>query len=244
MKFEDEEYSSINDFIKRRAIEKNGRETINSITVNVFRGSSFTFDELRHSKYILCTTSGLYGLEIEFTSGVASKFIMHDLCDRIPNMMDSSYEFIDCQFISIDESSTMVVVCIDSNGEYHYLYMNEKSFDEVYGFNVIDKLATDGFSVPVSSVISKVEYIKSLGNQNIVMTDYGFWGIEPNMTNDITYSYRGMKDYDDEVEFKNSRTDKIVLPTFDVGETDVVVEYDRLWKSSGDNYVNGSISYP
>ena len=116
MKFEDEEYSSINDFIKRRAIEKNGRETINSITVNAFRGSSFTFDELRHSKYILCTTSGLYGLDIEFTDGVASKFIMHDLCAKIPNMMDSSYEFIDCQFISIGESSTMVVVCIDSNG--------------------------------------------------------------------------------------------------------------------------------
>ena len=106
----------INDFIKRRAIEKNGRETINSITVNAFRGSSFTFDELRHSKYILCTTSGLYGLDIEFTDGVASKFIMHDLCAKIPNMMDSSYEFIDCQFISIGESSTMVVVCIDSNG--------------------------------------------------------------------------------------------------------------------------------
>ena len=76
------------------------------------------------------------------------------------------------------------------------------------------------------------------------MTDYGFWGIEPNMTNDITYSYRGMKDYEDEVEFKNSRIDKIVLPTFDVGEGDVVVECDRVWKSFGDKYVNGTISYP
>ena len=76
------------------------------------------------------------------------------------------------------------------------------------------------------------------------MTDYGFWGIEPNMTNDITYSYRGMKDYEDGIEFKNSRIDKIVLPTMNVGETDVVVEYDRVWKLSGDKYVNDNISYP
>ena len=62
---------------------------------------------------------------------------MHDFSEMMKNMMDSNYEFVDCQFISIDESSTMVVVCIDSTGEYHYQYMNEKSFYEVYGFNVI-----------------------------------------------------------------------------------------------------------
>ena len=244
VKFGDQEYSSVNDFIKKKAIENNGRQTINSITVNIFRGNVFTFDGLRCSKYILCTTSGLYGLEFEFTNGVVTQFIMHDFSEMMKNMMDSNYEFVDCQFISIDESSTMVVVCIDSNGEYHYLYMNDESFDEVYGFNVIDKLETNGVPFPVSSAISKVEYIKSLGTQDIVMTDYGFWGIEPNMTNDITYSYRGMKDYEDGIEFKNSRTDKIVLPTMNVGETDVVVEYDRVWKLSGDKYVNGNISYP
>lgn len=33
--------------------------------------------------------------------------------------------------------------------------------------------------------------MKTLGEVNIMMTDYGFWDIEPNQTSVVTYSFRG-----------------------------------------------------
>jgi len=70
------------------------------------------------------------------------------------------------------------------------------------------------------------------GDVTIALTDYGFWDIEPNQTNEITYSFRGAGRKDIEVigdvEF-NGRKEKLVDPPCDVLETDRIVEYDRKW---------------
>ena len=74
------------------------------------------------------------------------------------------------------------------------------------------------------------------------MTDSGFWDIEHNSTNDITYSYSGRKSYSRfpptyewVVEQRKDRTDKLVLPVQDrssrfVNPIDsIFVEYDKKW---------------
>jgi hypothetical protein len=49
--------------------------------------------------------------------------------------------------------------------------------------------------VPPSHVFGKVDSIKELDTVNIALTDYGFWDIEKNQTNNKTLTYRGIKDY-------------------------------------------------
>ena len=48
---------------------------------------------------------------------------------------------------------------------------------------------------------------------NIALTDYGFWDIEANATNNVTYSYRGGKHYADDIGTLNSNISKLVTPT-------------------------------
>mgnify|MGYP003290590406 CR=1 FL=1 len=170
---------------------------------------------------------------------------MHDLTTMMPILNGGIYEFVDCKFVEVDGSSTMVVVCVDSDGKYHHLYMNEETYDEVYGgFVEIDELVSNGFVVPVSSVFNKTEGIKTIGNHNIAMTEYGFWDLERNNTTSVTYSYRGIKEHLDNFELGNDRTDKLASPELSVGKDDRLIEYDRVWKLSGDKYVNGTTSYP
>lgn len=241
----DEVYDSLNGFIRNTAIEKSGRETINSINVNSFYHNGSDYGVLNSSKYILCSTSGIYGLEFQYTDGVPSKIVMHDLTTMMPILNGGIYEFVDCKFVEVDGSSTMVVVCVDSDGKYHHLYMNEETYDEVYGgFVEIDELVSNGFVVPVSSVFNKTEGIKTIGNHNIAMTEYGFWDLERNNTTSVTYSYRGIKEHLDNFELGNDRTDKLASPELSVGKDDRLIEYDRVWKLSGDKYVNGTTSYP
>ena len=102
--------------------------------------------------------------------------------------------------------------------------------------------------VPPSDVFSKVEKIRELDTVNIAMTDYGFWDIEANQTNNITYSYRGGKTYENEgVENFNDDDTKLVDPTIDLNTAPKYCEYsheddgtiaqygrDRLWQKSLD----------
>ena len=64
-------------------------------------------------------------------------------------------------------------------------------------------------------VFKKVDSIKSLDNITIALTDYGFWDIETNTTNDVTYSYTGednLKEYGTTSSSFNTRQEKLVLP--------------------------------
>lgn len=82
-----------------------------------------------------------------------------------------------------------------------------------------------------------IESIKSLDSVTIVLTDYGFWDIEPNQTDYITYSYCGTeKEYNVIEGDYQARGDKVVLPTTVLGDADKVVEYDKVWKLSGSQY--------
>ena len=104
--------------------------------------------------------------------------------------------------------------------------------------------------VPPSDVFSKVEKVKELDTVNIAMTDYGFWDIEANQTNNTTYSYRGGKSYENtDVPNFNNDTTKLVDPTISFGGTTKYCEYshvddgeiaqherDRLWKPVSANW--------
>ena len=68
--------------------------------------------------------------------------------------------------------------------------------------------------VPPSEVFSKVDSVRELDTVNIALTDYGFWDIEVNRTNNITYSYRGGKSYGNiDVQNFNNDTTKLIDPT-------------------------------
>lgn len=161
--------------------------------------------------------------------------------------MFSKYEFTNCDFKVVNGQTTLFVVFKENeprDGEefprYRYLYLNPDDFDFIYGFPEIKSLVNDQMIVPPDDVFHKVEYIKQLDAVAIAMTDYGFWDIEPNRTNDVVYSYRGLKKYHESVEYRNTDPDKNVLPTFDgtsdTSENDKVVEYDLVWRRAEDYY--------
>lgn len=100
-----------------------------------------------------------------------------------------------------------------NDGKYHYLFLNESSLDETYGFTEIDSVVIDQLIVPPMEVFKKVDSIRELDNVNIALTDYGFWDIEANHTNNTTYSYRKGKKYDKSVHTFNNDITKLVTPT-------------------------------
>lgn len=76
---------------------------------------------------------------------------------------------------------TLFVVFQDSEtGKSHYIYVNGDSYDQTYGFPEVKLLVNDTLTTSPDNVFSRVESIKSLESINIVLTDYGFWDIEPN----------------------------------------------------------------
>lgn len=139
-----------------------------------------------------------------------------------------------------------------NDGKYHYLFLNESSLDETYGFTEIDSVVIDQLIVPPMDVFKKVDSIRELDNVNIALTDYGFWDIEANHTNNTTYSYRKGKKYDKSVHTFNNDITKLVTPTteFDKNtQKQKVVEFsntgpdanlnyeiDRIWSKNGDDW--------
>lgn len=97
--------------------------------------------------------------------------------------------------------------------------------------------------VPPSEVFSKVDSVRELDTVNIALTDYGFWDIEVNRTNNVTYSYRNGKSYDKNVGEFNNDNKKLIDPTIFFAQTTKYCEYssdeygiDRLWTHGGDWY--------
>ena len=84
--------------------------------------------------------------------------------------------------------------------------------------------------------------MRELNTVAIAMTDYGFWDIEPNTTNDITYTYRGKKKISYFKSFFEDES-KLIRPSIelDSAESQLVaehgsrfVEYDDLWAYTED----------
>ena len=195
-------------------------------------------------KYLVCLTDGLYGLEPVWNSrNQFIKFKPHDISSLIPNIdqylhANHKYEFTICGFHVIDRRLTMFVVFNDKEigvRNNHYVFMNEDSYDRVYGFSNIDSVVVDGMISRPHEVFTNVESLRTLDSVNIAMTDYGFWDIEKNSTKNRTYSFRGQdKTYRvTDYEGFNEVPDKIIHPTKDLRfqNGQKVVEYDMPWRS-------------
>ena len=89
-------------------------------------------------------------------------------------------------------------------------------------------------------MFSKVISFRDFGSdQTIVLTDYGFWDVESNDTNNKTYSYASGssgKNYEvlDEDVFYNEHQHKLVHPTVELQDTDKIDQYDKIWTLNSD----------
>ncbi len=72
--------------------------------------------------------------------------------------------------------------------------------------------------------------MRELDSVSIAMTDYGFWDIEVNATNDITYSYSGKKEVEQFQSFFEDES-KLTRPDIGLGSSGggKFIEYDDLW---------------
>lgn len=274
---DDYTYDSFNGLLDSMSREHKALNSVNCIVENLFYknriqdGDSTPIGAAMYgSRYIMCVQNRLLGLEDRFPTedGVKkfSKFVVHDIGSLIPNIDQSLYssdrfEFMTCGFHAVDETTTLFIVFKDSrSGRYHYAFMNEGSYDNVYGFTQINQASLDSLITDVDRVFRKVQSIKSLGNHTIAMTDYGFWDIEPNQTRSVTYSYRGLKEVEPDVTLHvngkpSMRNSKVVSPETSLGEDDIVVEcqykdengeltagntvVQKIWtKPNGNFYVN------
>ena len=110
-------------------------------------------DVISQCKYIVCLTNGLYGLQPIWDGTEFVTFRMHDIGSLVPNLdqdwyVARKYIFRTCGFHVIDDRITMFVVFSEDMGEYqderyHYLFLNEDSYDKVYGFSEIKEISVD-----------------------------------------------------------------------------------------------------
>lgn len=252
---------TFNKFVKEHA-ENQGRSiSINCIVENLFyksdieqydKDSAIFGNIIPKCKYIVCLTDGMYGLQPVWNSeNKFIKFKCHDISSLIPNIDQAlhakhKYEFNICGFHVINKHLTMFVVFNEQTSDtkqYHYVFLNEDSYDKVYGFTQIESIVVDSMITEPSKVFNKIESLRTLDNVSIAMTDYGFWDLEKNTTNNKTYSFRGqdkryeVTSWDDFNGLPNSDslncvTDKIILPTKDQiwKKGDVSSEYNLAWK--------------
>lgn len=103
-------------------------------------------------KYLLCTSSGFFGLEEYWRTNktTGSKefkgFILHDIGSMLSVFGKSDLDYKFCSFHVIgdsDETTLFLVVQEQDTAKYHYLYLNESSIDETYGFTEIDSVVVD-----------------------------------------------------------------------------------------------------
>ena len=165
---------------------------------------------------------------------------MYDLGSKILNIDQEQYAkdefvFTECSFIVIDELITLFIVFKDKGGQYHYVFLNDNTYDSLYDFTQVSSLNMNGMIVNPSDEVKKIDSVKSLDSISIAMTDYGFWDIEPNSTNHMTYSYRGEKNFGD-YEKRNTDVRKLIHPTTVLGDTDKIVEYDKVWERKASTY--------
>ena len=241
---DDEIVESANAWFKEKRLK------INSIVENAFFNNvAFEGMHICNCKYILCCTppshefSGLLGLGIHREGDKFDGLVLYDIGAESHNFI-SEMEFKTCSFHAIGEETTFLLVAIDASNsigaqkpKYKYFFLNESTFDPTYGFSEIDQVVVDGLTVDVDTAFDKVEQMRELDNVAIAMTDYGFWDIEVNATNDTTYSYSGQKEISYYKSFFGDES-KLIRPDIelDSATSELIdscgsrfVEYDDLW---------------
>ena len=234
--------ASFNDFARENGLR------IHRILENQFNGNAFDSSSgggfgkaLQTSRYLVCLGHGFYGLRPEWDSRTSEflGFTATDIGALFPNLdgeaySSGGYTFVDAGFHIVGGLNTLFVSFTSPDGSSHYIYLNDDTYDGVYGFSELRHLVVDGqMVVEPSSVFSKVVQMKTLdGNIAIALTDYGFWDLEPNATGvDEVFSYRwDLKDYARPVGGFNGTSEKLVLPTTVISETDKVVEANEVWR--------------
>ena len=195
--------------------------------------------------YLVCTGHKLYGLEERSRDkdGNFLGFEVKNIGEVLPNFDrqgygNNEYEFKFCKFQVVAEKVTLFLVFSDKDGKCHCIYLNEDTYDGVYGFTAIQSLVNDGNIVDVHTVFNDMEDVETLGESTISLTDYGFWDIEPNQTNYVTYSYRGRKTHKsiDGTYCDIGKHHKLTKPTVALGAGDKVVEYDKKWTLTNTHY--------
>ena len=117
------------------------------------KGESNSFGQMiSNCRYLLCCSAGFYGLEAYWGTKngerVFKGFILRDIGSTLP-ILEKNFNFKFCSFHVIgngDETTLFLTVREMNNGEegkYHYLYLNESSLDETYGFTEIDSVLVD-----------------------------------------------------------------------------------------------------
>ena len=239
--------------------------SMNCIAVNLFHKNPF-YDELDENRpdgssvwtllprcnYLVCLSHGFYGLELRWTKkNTLGSVVLHDLGATIPNMDKDDYHarkfgFVYCGFHNVDNMNTLFVAFKENlTGKYRYMYINEESYDKEYGFREIDTLVQDSLLLDVDDVFTKLTSVKTLDSVNIAMTNCGFWDLERNQTNKVTYIFNGSKDRVEKNGTFNGEIHKLLLP-YDTSYgkyTDRVVEYDKIWKPDGSHYTYGDWSF-
>ena len=201
---------------------KAGGWKINCIVENLFYGNVFQdsgdgaiTNLLSKCRYLACidkdADGSLVGLQPTYgQDGAFAGFKMHRLESEIGNLGSDTWHFKNCGFAVVDDEVTLVVVLQRDGDKIHYVCLNEQNCDSTYGMFEIDKVVIDQLVTDVENVFRKVESIKQLDDISIVLTDYGFWDVERNKTNDITMSFNGTKTIHD--SSINLMASKLVVP--------------------------------
>ena len=123
---------------------------INCIVENRFYGNSIGSGEfggaLADCRYLVCLSDGFYGLKPVRGNGEFQGLKMYDIGYLMPNIdrdqyLSKKFNFKSCGFHSVDGVSTLFVILGQTDGDgtehCHYLFVNEDSYDKVYGFTPI-----------------------------------------------------------------------------------------------------------
>lgn len=223
---EEGEGSSFNQIVVENAMKWAESVQVNCIIENKFFGNP-AFDEvgLKDSRYLVCLSHRFYGLV--FKSGKGSLIDLGAKIACLDGYKEDQYVFEGCGFVSIEDKATMLLSCRDSQG-FSYLYINEDTLAKAYGYTKIDELVSDQQVFKVGTVFSEMKSIKSLNTVNVVLTDYGFWDIEPNTTNSKTYCFSGAKSILPDISDTDHHwTGKLIPPYLNVGNSKVA-EYNKV----------------
>lgn len=117
-------------------------------------------------KYLVCLSDRYYGLKPESDDGKFIGFTLYDIGSLIPNFDQSvyartsnGYEFMFSGFHVVNDVNTLFIVfkdVVNGKDRYHYVFLNDDSYDKIYGFTTIQSIVVDQLIVKPEDVFSKV----------------------------------------------------------------------------------------
>lgn len=146
-------WGSFNEFLKA------SKTRVNCIVENLFRNNpvysgSDLGSAIANCQYIVCTTNRLYGLRPRKSNkGEFKGFQLIDIGALVNNIDNDQYfsnqfQFLFCGFHVVSDTCTFFLVFSDQT-EFHYVYFNEGTYDQTYGFAAMKTIAVDQLIVDV-----------------------------------------------------------------------------------------------